>query len=127
MKIGDLAQHTGVSPRLLRYYEQQGLLRPDRTSSGYRSYRSGDVSTVRRIRQLLAAGLSTQTINSVLPCLRDDRDGLVPTCPNLLADLRAEHRRIERAIDNLIASRDTLRDVITAADRELPSSHTPNH
>lgn len=34
MKIGDLARETGVSPRLLRYYEEQGLLASERPSGG---------------------------------------------------------------------------------------------
>ncbi|HLS46334.1 MAG TPA: MerR family DNA-binding transcriptional regulator, partial [Ornithinicoccus sp.] len=36
MKIGDVARRTGVAPRLIRYYEQQGLLAADRAANGYR-------------------------------------------------------------------------------------------
>ena len=52
----------GAAPRLLRYYEEQGLLRPHRASSGYREYAEEDVDVVRHVRTLLAAGLSTTTI-----------------------------------------------------------------
>ncbi len=38
MKIGDLARETGVSPRLLRYYEEQGLLTSHRVGGGHRRY-----------------------------------------------------------------------------------------
>ena len=38
MKIGDLAQRTGVSVRMLRFYEAQGLLSPARNAAGYRLY-----------------------------------------------------------------------------------------
>ena len=38
MKIGELSRRTGVPPRMLRYYEQQGLLRPARGQNGYRCY-----------------------------------------------------------------------------------------
>lgn len=41
MRIGELARRTGVSERMLRYYEQEGLLRPARTTSGYRDYGEG--------------------------------------------------------------------------------------
>lgn len=98
MRIGELSRRTGVNERLLRYYEQQGLLRPERLPSGYRAYRASDVAVVRRIRALLAAGLSTATISQVLPCLRDDGEHLVPTCPDLLGELRAERDRMTSAI-----------------------------
>ncbi|MGW3388168.1 MerR family transcriptional regulator [Streptomyces cinereoruber] len=119
MRIGELSRRTGVSERLLRYYEEQGLLRPERRPSGYRAYAEGDVDTVRRIRGLLAAGLNTATIATILPCLRDDDERLVPTCPDLLADLAGERERISRAIVDLQASRAALDDVIAAAPADV--------
>ncbi len=115
MRIGELSERTGVSQRLLRYYEQQGLLAPERTASGYRDYDAADLTTVDRIRRLLAAGLSTATIALVLPCLSKNDTRLVPTCPELVDELRREHDRLTRAIDDLAASRDALHAVITAA------------
>ena len=38
MHIGELSVRTGVSRRALRYYEEQGLLLPQRQANGYRSY-----------------------------------------------------------------------------------------
>lgn len=72
MRIGEMVRRTGVSERLLRYYEEQGLLTPDRLPSGYRVYAEGDVETVRRVRTLLNAGLTTATIARVLPCVREE-------------------------------------------------------
>ncbi|WP_026414909.1 MerR family transcriptional regulator [Actinomadura oligospora] len=114
MRIGELSRHTEVSERLLRYYEEQGLLTPDRLPSGYREYSRQDVETVRRIRSLLAAGLNTATIATVLPCLEGDPDHLTPTCPDLLADLRRERARITAAIEALETSRTLLDTVISS-------------
>ncbi|MEU8695234.1 MerR family transcriptional regulator [Streptomyces sp. NPDC048665] len=119
MRIGELSRKTGVHERLLRYYEEQDLLRPERRPSGYREYREADVDTVRRIRSLLAAGLNTATIATILPCLRDDGERLVPTCPGLLADLAKERERITRAIIDLQTSRSALDDVIAAAPADV--------
>jgi DNA-binding transcriptional MerR regulator len=119
VRIGELSRRTGVPQRLLRYYEEQHLLRPERRSSGYREYRESDVDTVRRIRSLLGAGLSTATIATVLPCLRDGGERLVPACPELLTDLIGERERISRAISDLRTSRAALDEVIAAAPADV--------
>ncbi|KOT49110.1 MULTISPECIES: MerR family transcriptional regulator [Streptomyces] len=115
MRMKEMVRRTGVHERLLRYYEQQGLLAPERLPSGYRVYSESDVEMVRRIRCLLAAGLPTSLIAQVLPCIRSDDDRLVPTCPDLVAQLRQESERITRAIEELQTSRTMLDTVIAAA------------
>lgn len=121
----EMVRRTGVHERLLRYYEQQGLLTPQRLPSGYRVYGEQDVETVRRIRCLLSAGLTTALIARVLPCVRADEDRLVPTCPDLLARLRQERERIDRAIDELRTSRTMLDSVIAAAPDQAPAGRRP--
>ncbi|APA94112.1 MerR family transcriptional regulator [Nocardia seriolae] len=71
MLIGELSRATGVPPRLLRYYEEQGLLVPHRDSNGYRGYPDSAPARVARIRELLAAGLPTRDIRELLPCATD--------------------------------------------------------
>ncbi|OKI10318.1 MerR family transcriptional regulator [Streptomyces sp. CB02923] len=68
MRIGELAERSGVSARSLRYYEQQGLLCADRDANGYRCYGPDAPETVGRIRELLATGLGTESIRDLLPC-----------------------------------------------------------
>ncbi|HET6859506.1 MAG TPA: MerR family transcriptional regulator [Streptomyces sp.] len=119
MRIGEMVRRTGVNERLLRYYEEQGLLRPARLASGYRIYSGSDVATVRRIRRLLAAGLTTATIARVLPCLRDDGLVLTPVCSDLVAQLQQERERITQAIEDLQTSRGMLDTVIAASPADL--------
>ncbi len=59
-----MAKRTNVSTRLLRYYEEQGLLTPGRTTNGYREYAEPLVDRVVQIRGLLDAGLPTRIIIS---------------------------------------------------------------
>ncbi|MEU1478406.1 MerR family transcriptional regulator [Streptomyces sp. NPDC001668] len=115
MRMKEMVQRTGVHERLLRYYEQQGLLAPARRPSGYREYSDADVETVRRIRSLLTAGLSTTVIAQVLPCVADDSNHLVPTCPDLVRRLEGERRRMTQEIEALQASRAMLDTVLDAA------------
>ncbi|MFI7700769.1 MerR family transcriptional regulator [Nonomuraea sp. NPDC049480] len=121
MKIGDLAHETGVSRRLLRYYEEQGLLRPLRLPNGYREYRDSDVAAVRHIRALLAAGLPTAVIGRLLRCVHDDEGGrMVPAaCPGMISHLRAERRRMAETIERLQNSQRQLDTMLAAVHEQV--------
>jgi DNA-binding transcriptional MerR regulator len=99
---------------MLRYYEEEGLLDPARNASGYRDYSAQDVELARRVRQLLDAGLGTETIRTVLPCLVERAGQLRPICSSLIDDLKREQARIEASIDALSRSRDAIGAVIAA-------------
>ena len=106
--IGELAARTGVSQRSLRYYEQQGLLPAERGANGYRRYTPDSVQTVARIRRLLAAGLSTDVIRGVLPCVDGDEPIELELCPDLVHTLRRELAEIDARIGQLQCSRSAL-------------------
>jgi DNA-binding transcriptional MerR regulator len=115
MRIGAMSRRTRVSQRLLRYYEEQGLLRPARLASGHRVYTESDVATVRHTRVLLAAGVGTRVIARLLPCIRDDIARMVPTCPDMITALRLERERIALAIGELRESQRILDAVLEGA------------
>jgi MerR family copper efflux transcriptional regulator len=74
MNIGEAAAASGVSAKMLRYYESTGLIPPaGRTDSGYRIYGQGDVNTLRFIRRARAFGLSMERIK-LLVSLWQDRE-----------------------------------------------------
>ncbi|PRY45252.1 MerR family transcriptional regulator [Umezawaea tangerina] len=112
MRIGELARRTGASARALRYYEECGLLTPGRASSGYREYDDRAVVTVRRVRVLLAAGLSTSVIAEILPCVVDDTVVLAGRCPELLDGLARERARITADVEARLAARDILDSLV---------------
>ncbi|MEV0266350.1 MerR family transcriptional regulator [Streptomyces sp. NPDC050617] len=64
MRIGDAAAAAGLTPRAVRYYEQQGLLAARRTPSGHRLYGPDDVRRLRTVRGLLEAGLTVGDVRS---------------------------------------------------------------
>jgi DNA-binding transcriptional MerR regulator len=68
LRIGQLAERSGVSVRALRYYEEQGLLEADRTPAGQRGYPESAVERVRFFQQMYAAGLTSRKIAGLLPC-----------------------------------------------------------
>ncbi|GGV23985.1 MerR family transcriptional regulator [Streptomyces filipinensis] len=116
MRIGELARRTGVSERSLRYYETRQLLSSERTPGGHRDYPDAAVDRVIRIQELYAAGLHSDKIRQLLPCMRDRDGGPAATAtPKLVADLTAERDRIDRMIADLRRSRETLDEVIRTA------------
>ncbi len=67
LRIGDLAKLTDTSLRTLRYYEEIGLLSPEkREDGGYRFYRRANISRVRMIRNLQTLGLQLDEIRALL-------------------------------------------------------------
>lgn len=123
MRIGELSRETAVPPRMLRYYEEQGLLSPARDASGYRSYAGSDVGKVRQIRGLLDSGLPTEIIRRILPFLDSpDQIHLPPRCltAETAALLRDEVTRLTARIDCLARNRDALAGYVTAVTKNQP-------
>ncbi|MDE3723476.1 MULTISPECIES: MerR family transcriptional regulator [Nocardiopsis] len=129
MRIGELSRRTGASPRSLRYYEEQGLLVSTRTPGGHREYAEGVVERVDRIRCLYSAGLNSDTVRRLMPCMYANERG--EPAPDLLDMFRDERRRIDAAIRSLERTRDSLDTVIdeTVLAREAsaapPSAREP--
>ncbi|KLD74856.1 MerR family transcriptional regulator [Xanthomonas hyacinthi] len=111
MKIGELARQTGVSERMLRYYEQEGLLQPARTESGYRNYGEAEVETARRIRLLSAAGLKIETIRVLLPCMLGDQPTFAP-CREVRAALHREVEKLDEKLRGLSESRKIVKSYL---------------
>jgi DNA-binding transcriptional MerR regulator len=115
VRIGELAQATGVSAPLLRYYEAQGLLSPTRTTNGYRHYDEHAATTVRQVRGLLKAGLPTHEIRLLLPCATTSTPELEP-CSEVLQLLRARLSGLDDRIESLRRARDALQAYLSAAE-----------
>ena len=109
MRIGELAAATGVSARSLRYYEELGLVRSERTPGGWRDFETSMVERVVLIQHLFAAGLHSSTIDQLLPCLEAPLEERTGVMERLLAQeterLQAKRRDIDRELDTLLALR----------------------
>lgn len=122
MWIGELAERTGTPRRLLRYYEEQGLITPGRDANGYRDYGEDFVDRIGQIRGLLDAGLPTRVIRQILPCLDRPRDISFPDAtPEMLATLEGELERMTERIAVLARNRDAIVDYLGAVRERMSS------
>jgi DNA-binding transcriptional MerR regulator len=104
MRIGELAERTGVSTRALRYYEQQGLITARREENGYRRYDESDLRLVAEIRSLLAAGFTLEDTRPFVECLRTGH-AAGDACPDSVIVYRRKLAEIDAEIRTLIGRR----------------------
>jgi MerR family transcriptional regulator, light-induced transcriptional regulator len=125
LRIGQLAKRTGVSPELLRAWEQRyGLLQPTRTAGGFRLYSAADEARVQGMQSLVAGGLAAAQAARLL--LSDDEPAprsvstsaatLKEAAGNLTASLdRLDEQAANTALDRLFAGytvETVLRDAV---------------
>ncbi len=110
MRIGELAARSGVAVRMLRYYEEKGLLSPQRASNGYREYEERDVARVGLVTSMIRSGLPTRLIVPLLQ-RRDERD-VDSDEEDVVALLRAEAARLDGRIACMTLSRRTIQEYL---------------
>lgn len=114
MRIGELSARTNVPARLLRHYEDHGLLAPARTPHGHRDYDEHDADRVSRIRELVEAGVPLRLVRRVLPYATGARTTpLADAEPDLVAELERYHDVIDARVRCLARNRDALAAYLT--------------
>lgn len=72
MNIGEAAAASGVSAKMIRYYEETGLIPPaGRTASGYRTYGPKEVQVLRFVRRARDLGFPMEKVANLLALWRD--------------------------------------------------------
>ena len=111
MNIGQAARASGVSAKMIRYYEQIGLVPPAaRTGAGYRDYSDSDVHVLRFVRQARDLGFPVADIANLLSLWRDQTRHSAEV--RQIASAHVE--TLERKIREMQEMVDTLRDLIGA-------------
>jgi MerR family gold-responsive transcriptional activator of gol and ges genes len=109
MNIGDAAARSGLSAKMIRYYEQIGLIVPaSRTAAGYRDYAPRDVHMLRFIARARDLGFSIADITALLDLWRNE--GRRSADVKALAQARIEDMR--RKIAQLQDMADTLETLV---------------
>ncbi|MGX1741911.1 Cu(I)-responsive transcriptional regulator [Bosea sp. NPDC055353] len=110
MNIGEAATRSGVSAKMIRYYESIGLITaPARTAAQYRVYAADDVHTLRFVRRSRDLGFSLEETRELLALWRD-KSRASADVKNLAM---AHVRELEEKASELKAMADTLRHLAT--------------
>lgn len=105
LSIGRLAEYVGVTPRAIRHYHALGLLaEPERTPSGYRSYRAEDIIDLQRIKVLTDAGVPLARVRELMDAepsaLRTAVIALDADLAHRIADLQRTRRSLAALASN---------------------------
>ena len=117
MQIGELAKLTGVSIRSLRYYEQQGLIAPQRLVNGYREYHNLAVEQVNTITFYLSLGISTEQISSFLLCVLTNKEAF---CKEIMPIYKHKLKEIDNQLLALNQLKSNLKQRIQYMKQENP-------
>lgn len=109
--IQQAARLVGASAVQLRQWEQQRLIAPARTASGYRTYTIGDIERMQRIQSLMTSGINAEGVRRILDGTHDAGVNRSPTAAP------AHSQAIGTVIRNLRKTRNlTLRDLAAMTD-----------
>src|SRR5262245_51274992 len=116
VRIGRVAQQTGLSIDTIRFYEKQGLLkRSPRSEGGFRLFGAGDIETLKFIRKAQELGFTLNEIRELLIL----RDGHVPACSHVKALLDRKLEAVAWKITELRTLEDSLKRALRKCEREL--------
>lgn len=117
MNIGQAARASGVSAKMIRYYEQTKLIRAaERTDAGYRSYSDDDVHTLRFIRRARDLGFTVEGIGELLSLWRDRSRQSADVKDMALSQVAGLQRKIAE-LQSMAATLQKLADCCSGDDR----------
>ena len=107
MKIKQVEELVGITSKNIRFYENQGLLTPERAENGYREYHEQNIEALKKIKLLRKLGISVEEIRAVLNHSRSLEDCL----EKHLAVLEKEQENLlnmQRLSNAILQQRDSI-------------------
>ncbi|KQB54301.1 transcriptional regulator [Pseudomonas endophytica] len=119
MNIGQAAKHSGLSAKMIRYYESIGLLKPaHRSDSGYRLYGDDDLHTLAFIKRSRDLGFSLEEVGKLLTLWQDRQ--------RASGDVKALAREHIEALNQKILELSSLRDTLQVLVESCQGDHRPD-
>ena len=107
MKIKQVEELVGITSKNIRFYENQGLLTPERAENGYREYHEQNIETLKKIKLLRKLGISVEEIRAVLNHSRSLEDCLEKHLA-VLEKERENRLNMQRLSDAILQQRDSI-------------------
>ena len=119
MNIGQAARQSGLSAKMIRYYESIGLLKAaHRTDSGYRVYGQDDLHTLAFIKRSRDLGFSLEEVGKLLTLWQDRQ--------RASGDVKALARQHIEALNQKIVELSSLRDTLQVLVESCQGDHRPD-
>ena len=118
MNIGEVADRSGIPPKTIRYYEDIGLVRPQRSGNGYRAFRETDLHKLAFLGRARALGFSIEDCRTLLSLYEDEtRES---------AQVKAVAEEHLTAIDEKIAHLHGMRETLSHLIDACHGDHRPD-
>ena len=105
MNIGEVAERSGIPPKTIRYYEDIGLVRPQRSGNGYRAFRETDLHKLAFLGRARALGFSIDDCRNLLGLYEDEN--------RESAQVKAVAEEHLSSIDEKIAQLQSMRETLS--------------
>lgn len=108
MNIGNASERSGLPAKTIRYYEDIGLLKPDRADNGYRDYSVSDVHKLRFLQRSRGLGFSVEECRQLLALYEDKHRASA----DVKSMAQSKLQEIERKITELRELQHTLNHLV---------------
>jgi MerR family copper efflux transcriptional regulator len=118
MNIGDVAQRTGLPAKTIRYYEDIGLVTPDRDTNGYRRFATTHIHKLGFLAHARSLGFSIEDCRTLLALWEDHS--------RASADVKAVAQKHLEEIDRKMADLSDMRATLSELIRSCAGDHRPD-
>ena len=118
MNIGEVAARSGLPAKTIRYYEDIGLIKPDRDPNGYRSFSEANMHVLTFIAHARALGFSIEDCRHLVALWENQS--------RASADVRALAQSHLAQIEDKIAGLQSMRDTLRALVRDCAGNARPD-
>jgi len=118
MNIGEVAERSGIAAKTIRYYEDIGLVRPQRSENGYRAFRENDLHKLVFLGRARALGFSIEDCRTLL--------GLYEDSSRESAQVKAVAEEHLTDIDDKIAQLKSMRQTLAHLVDACHGDHRPD-